>query len=49
MILKSVLLMREGLMPGELVEGTGSATKGVQANKWGVLQGYVLQQQEKRE
>jgi hypothetical protein len=40
--------MREGLMLVELVAVKDSTTKGVQANKWDVLQEKNVLQEEKR-
>lgn len=40
--------MRVWVIPVELVEGKDSATKGVLANEWNVLQENVLPWQEKR-
>ena len=34
--------MREGLLPGELVEIRVLAVRGVQTDEWGVLQGNAL-------
>lgn len=39
---KECYLMREDLMPGDLVEVKGSSTKEIPTNEWGVLQGNAL-------
>ena len=41
-ILKSVFLMREDSMPGDLVEVKSSAPKEILTNEWRVLQGNAL-------